>query len=71
MAYSSNYQSADKIAHNQWLFDHLVGLNKEVREVFKEEYDAGKLKGCTAENKVKAFFYDVWWIESQLIHQTS
>jgi len=67
MAYKSNYQSSDKIAHNQWLFDHLVAMNKEIKEIFKEEYENGMLKGCTPENKVEAFFYDVWWIESQLI----
>ena len=67
MAYGSGYQSPDKIAHNQWLFDHLVAMNKEVKEIFKEEYEDGKLKGCTPGNKVEAFFYDVWWIESQLI----
>jgi len=67
MAYGSSYLSPDKIAHNQWLFDHLVSMNKEVKEVFKEEYENGLLKGCTAENKVEAFFYDVWWVESQLI----
>jgi len=67
MAYGTNYVSPDKIAHNQWLFDHLVGMNKEVRELFKEEYDAGKLKGCTPMNKVDNFYYDVRWFESQLI----
>ena len=67
MGYSSNYQSADKIAHNQWLFDHLVAMNKEIKEIFKTEYENGTLKGCTPENKVEAFFYDVWWVESQLI----
>lgn len=67
MAYGSSYQSADKIAHNQWLFDHLIAMNHEIKEVFKEEYDAGKLKGCTSLNKVDNFYYDVRWLESQLI----
>jgi len=67
MAYGTTYISPDKIAHNQWLFDHLVAMNHEVKEIFKEEYDAGKLKGCTPENKVDNFYYDVRWLESQLI----
>lgn len=62
-----NYISPDKVEHNKWLFDLLIDMNKEIKELMKKDMEGGYQKGASVEDKVNNLFYMVNWFETLLI----
>lgn len=67
MAYGNSYISPDKLEHNKWLFDHLIDMDKEIKELMKKDMEGGYQKGASVSDKVNNLFYMVCWLETQLI----
>jgi len=59
--------SFDRLDHGGVIFQHLDRVGREVGEVFKKEYQDGKLKGALPSSKVQNFWAAVLWLETIMV----